>query len=201
MTEGEAVVAKPHQALRVVNLLTIFGGIGLLTLSLWPGFLIGCFLLLAYPLIFILGLFWLFLVIRAAPKPWGRGIAIPLRQILIAPILVCTTYALLRYYVPRRIAFRVHLIQFENQLPAASATTQPVQLNRWLGIYRVDEIRHDPRGGVYFRTGIGSDGIDQMSYGFVHRPNQQGTPFGRKLYIYRRLTADWYWFQASDDYY
>jgi hypothetical protein len=204
MSEGETVVVKrPHPALRLVNLLTIAGGVVLLVLSLWPGFVIGCLIVLAYPLILILGLVWLFLALRAVPKPMGRGAAIPLKQILIAPLIVCTTYGMLRYYIPRRVAFRAHMSQFEKHIPAATATTRPILFNRWLGIYRVDEIRHDTRGGVYFRTGTGGDGIgpDRMSYGFVHRPNTEGTPFGRKLYLYRRVAGDWYWFQASDDYY
>jgi len=202
MNEGETVVvSKSHRALRAVNTLTLLGGIGLLTLSVWPGFVIGCFLSLAYPAIALLGLAWLLIVIRAVPKPYGRGTPIPLLQILIAPIMVCSTYALLKFYIPRRIAFVAHISQFEQRLTSAATTTQPIALNRWLGIYRVDQIRHDIRGGVYFRTGIGADGIDQMSCGFVHQPNPEGSPFGRKYYIYRPLAGDWYWFEASDDYY
>jgi len=31
----------------------------------------------------------------------------------------------------------------------------------------------DSRGGIYFRTGIGFNMIDQMSYGFVFQPNSE----------------------------
>src|SRR5688572_24719550 len=94
MNEGEPVVArKSHRALRVVNILTLLGGVGLLALSIWPGFVIGCFLALAYPAIALLGLMWLFIVIRAVPKPHGRGMPIPPRQMLLAPTIVFITYA------------------------------------------------------------------------------------------------------------
>jgi len=72
-----------------------------------------------------------------------------------------------------------------------------------LGIYHVDEWASDQRGGVYFRTGTGPDGIgpDTMSYGFVYRPNREGSPFGASHYMVRRLGGDWYWFRASNDWF
>jgi len=78
-----------------------------------------------------------------------------------------------------------------------------VPLDRWLGIYHVDEWASDQRGGVYFRTGTGPDGIgpDTMSYGFVYRPNREGSPFGASHYMVRRLGGDWYWFRASNDWF
>ena len=76
------------------------------------------------------------------------------------------------------------------------------KLSARLGIYSVDSCQIDPRGGVYFRTFQGADGIgpDTMSHGFVFKPNAAGTPFGRAGYRYSRLIGHWYTFAASNDY-
>ena len=84
-----------------------------------------------------------------------------------------------------------------------SPTHDGAPLNRRLGFYGVDEYAADPRGGVYFRVYTGGDGIgpDQMSYGFAHKPNSEGSPFGAASYRVHRLGGDWFWFEASDDWY
>ena len=186
------------KALRVINCLTAASGVGLLLLSLWPGFVVGCWLVLAYPLILALGVAWLVVVF------WGtrRKLASPIgaRAALVAPIVVCLTYGTLRYYIPRRLAFAACQVMFERHL-AAAPKGWPAPLGRWLGIYRVDEYAADDRGGVYFRTGATADGIgpDTLSYGFAYRPNRQGSPFGGARYGVYRLYGDWYWFRASND--
>ncbi len=38
-----------------------------------------------------------------------------------------------------------------------------------------------------------------MSYGFVYRPNPEGTPFGNAGYRYSYVVGDWYCFSASND--
>jgi hypothetical protein len=75
------------------------------------------------------------------------------------------------------------------------------QLGKQVGPYHVDRYGADKRGGVYFRTATGPDGIgpDRMSYGFAFRPNGEGTPFGNAHYRRRHLFGDWYVFAASDD--
>jgi hypothetical protein len=81
--------------LRVVNWLTVAGGVLLLLLSLWPGFVVGCFLVLAYPLIFALGVAWLVVVIygtrRTASPPLHA------RAVLVAPLMVSMTFGLLLF--------------------------------------------------------------------------------------------------------
>jgi hypothetical protein len=184
-------------ALRVVNWLIMFGGALLLLLSLWPGFVLGCFIILLYPLIFGLGLTWLVVAIlgtrKAAPSPLGA------RAVLVAPVVVCLTYVSLRYYIPRRIAFAACKGQFEKHVAVAPAGRSAGPT--WMGIYRVNEYEVDPRGGVYFRTGTTGDGLgpDTLSYGFVNQPNGQGTPFGAARYSVYHLFGDWYWFRALDD--
>jgi len=70
-----------------------------------------------------------------------------------------------------------------------------------LGVYDVDRYAADPRGGVYFRTHFGVDGIqpDITSSGFAYRPNPEGTPFGSAGYHYSQIDGDWYVFSASTD--
>lgn len=162
----------------------------LLVLSLWPGYAGGCWVLLALPLIALLGLAWLAAAVKARRLP-----AFPLRQVLVAPLVVCLTYGLLKFYVPRRVVFFACQSQFEPYLASAPVSEyQGKPLGRWLGVYRVDEYAADPRGGVYFRTGTGRDGIgpDRMSYGFAHRPNRQGSPYGAARYGTWRQSDDWY---------
>jgi hypothetical protein len=117
--------------------------------------------------------------------------------------VVVLTYGLLKFYVPRRIAFRAVRGGFEQYVPSAVVSgRRGAPLDRRIGIYHVDQYAADPRGGVYFRTGSAADGLgpDTMSYGFAYRPNGEGTPFGRAAYLVRPLGGEWYWFQASDDF-
>jgi hypothetical protein len=190
--------------LRAVNTITAVGAIFLISVSLWPGALVGCFALLLLPFIALLGIAWLFLVITALPRPWGRASALPRDQLMLAPIMVMFTLLLLIFYIPRRIAFVAFRSQFASYVPSAPASNgRPAPLDKWLGIYHADSYGSDPRGGVYFRTGTGADGIgpDQMSYGFAYQPNTKGTPFGAAHYGIWHLSGDWYWFRASDDWY
>jgi hypothetical protein len=119
----------------------------------------------------------------------------------IAVLVVC--FALVLTGLPRRIAFFLSCPAFERYVataPAFGGGNAP--LGRWLGAYYVDTYAADPRGGIYFRTHAGADGIgpDTMSYGFAFRPNPQGTPFGRASYRCARMVGDWYMFSASNDF-
>lgn len=129
---------------------------------------------------------------------------IPWTQVVVIFAILLGSYVVLKFYVPRRIAFAASRPAFEQMLVQATPSEYGgTALNRRLGIFIVDEYAADPRGGVYFRVYRGSDGIgpDQTSYGFVHEPNQKGTPFGAAKYRYFRLGEGWYWYRASDDWY
>jgi hypothetical protein len=186
-----------------INIVTVVGAIVLLVMSLWPGTLRGCVALLALPCIALLGLAWLLTASRTLPPPWGTSARVSLGSIVVAPILVGTTLVTLVFYIPRRIVFIPCEPRFEQMLPSAPPADTRAALGRRLGIYHVDEWATDARGGVYFRTGTGPDGIgpDTMSYGFAYQPNRAGSPFGASRYMIRRLFGDWYWFRASDDWY
>ncbi len=112
------------------------------------------------------------------------------------------TLVLLWLHVPQRIAFAFSSADLHGLVDGAPADEyRGEELGRLVGPYRVDRYAADSRGGVFFRTTTGRDGIgpDQMSYGFAFRPNGQGTPFGNAHYGHYHLFGDWYAFAASDD--
>jgi hypothetical protein len=178
-----------------------------LATSVYPGVLndllfMGILLsFLIAPVVFIVGGIVLLILAR---KGKLRGLRIPRTRAAIVFALLLGTYVLLKFYVPRRVAFAASRAAFEQMiLQATPSEHQGTPLNRRLGIYMVDEYAADPRGGVYFRVHSGGDGLgpDRMSYGFAYKPNPRGTPFGAARYGLFRLGTDWYWFRASDDWY
>ena len=178
-----------------------------LAASIYPGVLndvlFGALLLsvIAVPIIAIVGVCtfgWLVWQGRL------RRVTIPWRQGGVALLMLLGTYTLLRFYVPRRIAFMASRSAFQRLVEQApEADNGTISLNRRLGIYLVDEYSTDPRGGIYFRVYSGADGIgpDVMSYGFCYNPNSNGSPFGASQYRTFKMGNGWYWFRASDDWY
>lgn len=104
--------------------------------------------------------------------------------------------ALLGTDTPRRLFFRLFQPELEAMLPdappAGDRVTVPV--NADLQIYWIDHWGTDRRGGTYFRTAVGR----KRSYGFVHKPNAEGSPFGDEDYKTHPLRGDWHSFQASE---
>ncbi|HEX3149970.1 MAG TPA: hypothetical protein VHR66_17970 [Gemmataceae bacterium] len=118
-------------------------------------------------------------------------------------LLLASTPTLLWFDVPRRLVFCYHASEFESLLSDAPlpANRAIVPLNANLSVYWVDQWGTDSRGGTYLRTMSGrADGkADRRSFGFVHKPNAVGSPFGDDRYELRHLTGDWYSFSATDD--
>ncbi len=178
-----------------------------LAISVYPGVLndllfIG--ILLSFWVVLVVAIVGLIVVVVLARRGKFRGLRIPWMRVAVVFAVLFGTYVLLKFYVPRRIAFAASRAAFEQMVPQATPSEyQGTPLNRRLGVYKVDEYAADPRGGVYFRVHRGRDGIgpDVMSYGFAYKPNRQGTPFGAARYRVFRLGNDWYWFRASDDSY
>jgi hypothetical protein len=113
------------------------------------------------------------------------------------------TLGLLWFHVPQRFVFvscQVELRKLVDDAPTGEFRGE--ELHRRVGPYRVDRYAADERGGVFFRTATGPDGIgpDEMSYGFAFRPNGRGTPFGNARYWQDHLLGDWYVFGASNGY-
>ncbi len=190
----------------IVLLLACVASITAIGLSVYPGVLRDLLFMLLLtsviwlPVCAIAGVVWLVMMLRSRVRfiqwPWIRyG---------LAGVILMSTFVLLRYYVPRRLAFMASLPKFEAlvaQAPVHEYGGTP--LNQRLGVFMVEDYAADVRGGVYFRVYQGNDGIgpDIMTYGFTHRPNRSGTPYGASGYKLYRLGSGWYWFHASDDWY
>ena len=190
----------------ILFVLTMFGAVGLLSLAVWPGALEDA--LLGFPFFCVsvpmLGL-WFVLVVALAAGDLvrERGIRAERRWGLWSSAVMFATLALLWWNVPQRIAFACCAAGFRewtDDAPLAEFRGGE-ELGRWLGPYLVARYAADARGGVYFRTHEGPDGIgpDTMSYGFAYRPNDEGTPFGNAHLRLRHLFGDWYEFAASND--
>jgi hypothetical protein len=134
----------------------------------------------------------------------GGKLSVPQwRPILISAFIVIVSLVLIMTGLPKRVAFLISRPAFQRHVSRAPASEYEGEaLGRFLGSYYVDRYAADPRGGVYFRTHAGPDGIgpDTMSYGFAYKPNPKGTPFGRAAYHLSHVTGDWYVFLASNDY-
>src|SRR5687767_7558794 len=133
------------------------------------------------------------LAVRRLRQPRRRWAVVVLVVAVLAPVVLLT-------HVPRRVLFAQYRSQFEALLERAppAGDRAVVPLNADLNVYWVDQWGTDARGGTYFRTmsGLGPD--DRRSYGFVHRPNPHGSPFGDVGYELRHLGGDWYSFAAAD---
>jgi hypothetical protein len=120
----------------------------------------------------------------------------------LAPLSVALSFALVLSGLPVRAAFSLSLPAFRRHVATAPISEyEGEELGRLLGLYHVDRHATDPRGGTYFRTHSGSVGIgpDTMSYGFAHRPNEEGSPFGNSKYNLSHMAGDWHRFSASND--
>jgi hypothetical protein len=126
------------------------------------------------------------------------------RRSFIASIAILSLcFVLILNGVPKRVAFVLSRSAFQRLAAKAPISEfNGEALGRRIGVYYVDRYAPDPRGGVFFRTHSGADGIgpDTMSYGFAYRPNPEGTPFGRAGYRYSHVVGDWYEFSASNDF-
>jgi hypothetical protein len=176
----------------------------LLPLSVYPGLVseLGFFAAISSPFWMPAAclLWWAFVdTAREVADLFGQP---PARRRWLAPaaLVLILNCGLLWWGVPRWLAFLHARPGFE----AFIATAPPVYssgegFDRRLGVYRVNRLATDPRGGVYFQTRSGPDGFrtSKMTYGFSYRPNQAGSPFGDEKYALLHVVNDWYSFQAS----
>jgi len=195
-------VRKAASAVRRVFFLTVIGSIGLLILGMWPG---------SYPFDFpffcisvpLLG-FWFMLLVwfgvrelvrqrdpNSNRQQWG----------LLSLGVMSATITLLLFHVPQRFGCLLCYGDLSQLVDKAPVGFRGAKINMRAGPYLIDRYGADKRGGVFFRTATGLDGIgpDEMSYGFAFRPNAVGTPFGESSYSLSHLFGDWYSFSVSDD--
>jgi hypothetical protein len=198
---------------KIAICITLFICIAILITSIYPGALNSFFFpvmlvsIVCVPIFAVLAiLFWGLRTLgrrdlKSIRLPWQTFV--PWREVAIIAGIVLVCYVLLKLYIPRRLAFMTSRSAFEQvrvQLPVSAKGK--ITLNRKLGLYEVDEYAIDSRGGVYFRVFWGGDGLspDVISYGFVHQPNREGSPFGAANYQIVYLYGDWYGFRVSDDF-
>ena len=189
---------------KIAALMTIVACTLALAISIWPGWL-NDLLLVAIPIglfaapciVLALGVF-VFIQYRHGSLRIG---GLPWKYATITVLMLITTYAALRFYIPRRIAFFSCRSSF--QVIVDGGVVDNREFNRRIGPFRIDECLIDNRGGTYFRVYSGADGIgpDIISYGFCYNPNGSGSPFGAAHYRISRLGNGWYWFRASDDWF
>ncbi len=191
---------------QLVIFTTLIFCVALLIISIYPGaidsllFAVTLVSIVCVPIFVVVGIIVLVVLGRRGKL---RSIKIPSRIVVAITGMLLVSYILLKFYIPRRLAFMVSQSAFEQvtvQLPVSG--TEKMTLNRKLGFYEVDEYANDSRGGVYFRVFSGGSGFgpDVTSYGFAYRPNRKGSPFGAAGYQVFELSDDWYWFRVSDDF-
>lgn len=180
----------------------------LLLLQLWPGVVNGLTGgLPAYALTLgslVLGWAWLLvepaMFARLDPSP-PRASRRQLLAKMLGMVLALVTAALLRSDKLYRSVFALWREDFERIAPTVPQQLQetvfwPEGEGRWIGPWHVDATAADPRGGVYFRTWHAQGFMDITSFGFVQRPNQEGTPFGDAGYWLHSVSGDWWVFAA-----
>lgn len=200
---------------KIAICITLLISVAILIISIYPGALNSFFFPVMLVSIVCVPIFAVLAIIFCGLRILGRrdlqSIKLPWqtfvlwREVAIIAGIVLVCYVLLKFYIPRRLAFMISQSAFEQvrvQLPISAKRN--IKLNRKLGLYEVDEYAIDSRGGVYFRVfwGGGGDGLspDTISYGFAYQPNSEGSPFGAAKYQVFYLYGDWYWFRVSDDF-
>jgi hypothetical protein len=191
--------------IKLASFITLLFCIAVLVISIYPGalnsllFPLSLALIIGMPMLVIIGIMVFGILTREGK--W-KSIQIPWRGVALIAGMLLVLYILIKFYIPRRLAFIASRSAFEQirvQIPVAKAGK--MRLDRQLGFYTVDEYAADSRGGVYFRVYSGGNGIgiDVTSYGFVYQPNPEGSPFGSADYQVFYLSENWYWFRVSDD--
>jgi hypothetical protein len=200
--------------------LAAFGSILLALMSAYPGVLNDVasvailFCPIWIPAVSFVGWMVLLKNARAAQKPvkpelladgeigGGKSSVSHRRWFVVSIAILIVNFVLILSGIPTKVAFVLSRPAFQRHTATAPVAEYDGEaVGRLFGVYYVDLYAADPRGGVYFRTHAGADGIgpDTMSYGFVYRPNPKGTPFGNSGCRYSHVVGDWYCFSASND--
>ena len=198
---------------RAVLIVTVLSAFAALGLSIWPGALEDMLLtamlysVVGIPLA-LCGLAGVAVVLYR--RHWKGLDALSTREAFAIPVVAVVTLLLVVLQIPRHVAFLLARSSFEQMVQSAPMfeyNRRPLNYegprrNIKLGLYEVDWYVRDPRGGVFFRTHLGPDGLgpDQMSYGFAYQPNREATPFGSARYNVHRMVGEWYSFCVSNDY-
>jgi hypothetical protein len=183
---------------------SIFITASLIAMSAFPGVIDSAVFSFAaiFTVLPLLGAWLLFICVIAVRDLHQRR---PLRTSLgiLSIIVAIAASAIMWLQLPRRVAFSISRPSFEAFVHTAEIPDRQSPLRQRFGFYRAEAVARDPRGGIYFRTHHGMDGLspDQMSYGFAFQPNADGSPFGAAGYSTQRISNDWHIFSTSDDHF
>lgn len=198
--------AKLPQVIRYGCLATLVACASVALLSLSPGLLSQTVFIVALitlvlgsatlawlwgPLL-LLGLTYAWLRRPSPQRPW------PVRLTAVTATVWLLTHMAVVLRLPPRLGFYWSRGAFGRALPEIAERPRGRPFRRWLGLQWVSHTAVDPRGGTYFQThGVGI--LDGTSYGFVHLPNQEGSPFGDISYQLYPIDNGWYMYEASSD--
>ena len=126
------------------------------------------------------------------PRAW------PVKLVAITVIVWLLTHVAVALRLPPRLGFYWSQGAFGRALSEIAERPRGRPFRQWLGLQWVSYTAVDSRGGTYFQThAVGM--LDGTSYGFVHLPNQEGSPFGDISYRLYPLDNGWYMYEASSD--
>ena len=119
-----------------------------------------------------------------------------LRSMVLLGIILITIQGAFWTNFPLRLGLLISRPAFTSVVESASLGNSI--LNRYLGIYHVEDYTLDGKGVVYFRTRTtnwwGSDGTE---YGFAYQPNSLTYSLENSSYNYQHLFGNWYTFETS----
>jgi hypothetical protein len=166
-------------------------------LSVWPGLMPEILLISA-----VFAVFWIPILLFGyvlTKAQIGHHLQRPhvVRNLFIA---IAAGSTLCATALPQRLTFFACRNQFDRVIVDLDVLPRS-QVERWFGLYYVHGYDTDSRGGTYFQTYQGTDGIgpDILTSGFAWKPNREGSPYGNSQYSIQWLFGNWYSFSASDD--
>ena len=120
-----------------------------------------------------------------------------LRSMVILGIILIAIQGAFWTNSPLRLGLLISRPAFTSVLENASMGNHV--MDRYLGIYHVEDYTLDGEGVVYFRTRTinwwGSDGTE---YGFAYQPNSLAYSLENGSYHYQHLFGNWYSFETSE---
>jgi hypothetical protein len=145
---------------------------------------------------------------RVTNSPFPRRLPAVFRRVLrwlwiLNGCIVGLTIVLLSANMPLKWAFSQVEPSFSGLAAQASAPGAIAFIDQQVGPYLISEMVQSEAGGIYlwlyppeFFVG------DRTIYGFSHRPNSTGSPFGggdenHRNYEIHPIEGDWYWFQDN----
>lgn len=189
----------------IILVITIIASLTLQVISLWPGLFseVLWWIILSgviwFPLLVIMSIVLLVFLIRKFRKS-PHSVVRPLLYLGISAAVLLFTILWIYLHGPLRIAFHFSRGSFDNHIGNGIVEESGSDKIFRVSVWNVQK-QIDPRGGYYFRIDSGPDAIgpDIMSYGFVYKPNVEGSPFGNAKYRLSKLDRDWFFFSVSDD--